>query len=60
LDKINQAIKQGLKGKNQSAVTALQKFIMLTERFVAAGQIPAVDGRQFITLAEAVIAELSR
>ncbi len=58
LAKVNEAIKQVLKGHNRPAANALRQFVKRTERFIESGEIPAEDGQRFLALAEDIIAEL--
>jgi hypothetical protein len=59
LDKVNQAVRQQLKGHQHAAANALEQFVKKTGRFVESEQIPAAEGRQFVALAEQIIGGLS-
>jgi hypothetical protein len=58
LDKILLAIKHIEEGNPRPAVNAVQQFVWETERFISNELIPAVEGRQFVTMAEGIIVEL--
>jgi hypothetical protein len=59
LETIDEAIRQVKKEHSRPALNAVRLFITLTQRLVEASRLPPSEGRQFVTLAEEILRELS-